>query len=365
MTRKIQQQPGQAAPRPTNEQPSNDHKKSVSKVASFSDHVGELRKRIFIVALVFLLATSLAYNYHDFFVALIMMPLGQEKLIYLTPGGGFNFIFQVSLYAGLLAAAPILIYQLYGFIKPALPQRARRSASSVVAAAFLLMLCGVAFGYFVAVPSALTFLSTFAGEAISPNLTADSYLSFFLAYIAGLGILFELPLLLLFFHWIHPMTPGSLLKSERIIILVIFILAAIITPTPDIFNQAMIAGPLILIYQFGVVAVLFTIRNERRRAERSTKRQIAPGHAKEPLLRPAVASAISTPQQPLPTPVVSARAPVVTPVPRRRTVDGFGGGQRSSVRPISRPPVPAQRTVVSSSIPSRRQLSIDGFSIAG
>lgn len=328
-------------------------------MASFSDHVGELRKRIFIVAFVFLLASGLAYNYHDFFVALIMRPLGQEKLIYLTPGGGFNFIFQVSLYAGLLAAAPILIYQLYGFIKPALPQRAKRSATSVVSAAFLLMLVGVGYGYFVAVPSALTFLSTFAGADITPNLTADSYLSFFLAYIAGLGVLFELPLLLLFFHWIHPMSPGGLLKSERIIILLSFIIAALITPTPDAFNQAMIAGPLILIYQFGVVAVLFAIRREKRKLQQTYTQKTPPQVVKQ-------RAPVSEVPQPKPV-LVPAAAPIreaaAKPVIRRRTVDGFVVTQRPSRQAV--PPRPAPRPASMHAVPPRRQLSIDGFSAAG
>src|SRR5687768_9701066 len=227
--------------------------------SSFSDHIAELRKRVFLILLVFVVASSLAYNYRDNLLGVIMAPLEGAKLIYLTPGGGFNFIFQISLYAGLLAAAPMLIYQLYGFIRPALPKRAQRSSAAVVIVAFLLMLCGVAFGYFVAVPSALHFLSTFAGDAVSPNLTADSYLSFFLAYIAGLGVLFELPLLLLFMHWIHPMTPGKLLKSERFVIVFAFVASAIITPTPDVLNQSMIAVPIIAIYQLGVIVVLFGI----------------------------------------------------------------------------------------------------------
>ncbi len=279
--------------------------------ATFSSHVGELRRRILLVALAFVIASGLAYNYHDFFVALIMRPLGTEKLIYLTPGGGVNFIFQVSLYAGLVAAAPVFIYQLYGFIRPALPLRARRSAVKVVSAAVLLMLCGVGYGYFVAVPSALHFLSTFAGDAVTPSLTADSYLSFFLAYIAGLGVLFELPLLLLFLHWIHPMTPGGVVKSERYVILLAFVVAAIITPTPDVFNQAMIALPLIFIYQLGVVAVLAAIRKERRAAK--------PRARETPELHTPPATAEKTPK-PAPAGAVAA-----TPRrPRQKTVDGFG-----------------------------------------
>jgi sec-independent protein translocase protein TatC len=309
-----------------------------------------------------LTASALAYNYKDILLGVILQPLGDGRLVYLTPGGGFNFIFQVALYAGLLAAAPMLIYQLYSFIRPALPAKAQRSSLIIVLTAFLLMLGGVAFGYFIAIPSALHFLSEFAGSAISPNLTADSYLSFFLAYIAGLGVLFELPLLLLFFHWIHPMTPGKLLKSERFVILFAFIAAAIITPTPDMLNQAMIAVPLILIYQLGVIAVLIAMRRDRRSRHRYKKEEV---QREAPLLLPKSQTEKSLPPTPL-TPTLSITTP---PIPKR-SLDGFSVRRSPSApsrsRPRSMPPsrrlTPPERSVPPK-LERRRSLSVDGFPI--
>jgi len=291
-----------------------------------------------------------------------MRPLSGEKLIYLTPGGGFNFIFQISLYAGLLVAAPVLIYQLYGFIKPALPERAKRSAAKVVSIAFLLMICGVCFGYFVAIPSALTFLSTFAGSDITPNLTADSYLNFFLAYIAGLGILFELPLLLLFFHWIKPMTPKGLLKSERFIVVFAFIIAAVVTPTPDVFNQSMIAVPLIAIYQGGVIAVLLAIRKEKRQMASEmlkvrpeadkVEKQTAPASLPKPVVTPVYTSQIP----------IKAHAQPVQSVPHR-SLDGFGPVRQRVTVPARQPrPISPSRTEPEAKPRySRDRLSVDGF----
>lgn len=354
MMQRVQQQPSQARPSLT-KTPS--HEKNSIPQTSFSDHIAELRRRVFFVLLVFLVASSLAYNYRDALLGIIMNPLSGEKLIYLTPGGGFNFIFQIALYAGLLAAAPMFIYQLYGFIRPALPKKAQRSSLIVVLVAFLLMLCGVGFGYFVAVPSALHFLNTFAGDSVTPSLTADSYLSFFLAYIAGLGVLFELPLLLLFLHWIHPMTPGKLLKSERFVILFAFVAAALITPTPDMLNQAMIAVPLILIYQLGAIAVLVAIHRDRRKLRQQKKLQPAPlviTAAPKPLQKTSQSVRVPTPAVPLVQP--------------KRTVDGFSRGPGSVVRPRTQlvtPPrnqvIPPPRTVAPPSV--RRTLSVDGFPI--
>lgn len=328
-----------------------------SPAVSFSDHIAELRRRIFFVLLAFLVASSLAYNYRDNLLALIMAPLEGGKLIYLTPGGGFNFIFQISLYAGLIAAAPVLIYQLYGFIRPALPTRAQRSSGTVVLVAFLLMLAGVAYGYFVAVPSALHFLSTFAGDTVTPNLTADSYLSFFLAYIAGLSVLFELPLLLLFFHWINPMTPGKLLKSERFVVLFAFVAAALITPTPDMLNQSMIAIPLILIYQLGVVAVLIAIRRDRRRARKA-----------EAPIQQAPTAQVITAVSSLEVPVQSAQPSLSPSKPQPvRSIDGFSRRTLSALpsRPVRLSPpsrqLPPSRPRSLARPTYQRPLTVDGF----
>ncbi len=339
----------------------------VESQTSFSDHISELRKRIFFVFLAFLVASSLAYNYRDNLLNIIMQPLEGGKLIYLTPGGGFNFIFQISLYAGLLAAAPVLIYQLYGFIRPALPKRAQRSSGTVVLVALLLMLSGVAFGYFIAVPSALHFLSTFAGVAVTPSLTADSYLSFFLAYIAGLGVLFELPLLLLFLHWIHPMTPGKLLKSERFVVLFAFVAAALITPTPDMLNQAMIAVPLILIYQLGVIAVLFVIRRDHKRARNLQKIVKASGENKlqphdkesEPIVT------VSQTLKPILQPTILEKPrPVMKP---QISIDGFvARPPQLASRPRPRAqltPPPRPQTGTPQRPAYNRPLSIDGFRV--
>lgn len=345
--------------------PAKNHSSLASPVglAAFADHIRELRRRVLWVALVFLVTSSAAYGVHSQLVQLVMQPLGGDKLIYLTPGGGFSFIFQITLYAGLIAAGPMLMYQLYAFVRPALPAHARRSAPKVVGVAVALMLLGVGYGYFVAIPAALQFLANFAGDNVLPTLTADSYLSFFLSYVAGLGLLFQLPLLLVFWHWIKPMGPGGLLKSERLVILFAFIAAALVTPTPDIVNQAMVAVPLILVYQGGVVAVLLSIIRRSKRAKNTvpaspTTRQSAP----------------VTQPQPVPVPVVAA--PVQSPnnsAMKHRSIqgiDGFIGFQQKQpgrTIPASCPLRPTtlkvpERTNAQPLMRRRSLLSVDGIS---
>ncbi len=269
-----------------------------------ADHLAELRWRLAIVAIVFVVASSFAYNIRDLLVHIVMSPIGQQKLVYLTPAGGFSFIFSVTLYAGVIATAPVLIYNLYRFIAPALPAHARRYSLRVILASILLLAAGVSFGYFVAIPAALKFLTTFAGTFVQANLTADSYLSFVVAYLLGLGVLFQLPLLLLFWNWVSPFQKGGLLATQQYVLIGSFIAAAMITPTPDVFNQTLIALPIILIYQLGVVAVF--MMNRRARSGNVAQRRTQTAVARRPLVKPPSIS-VSASQLPVRHPVRSTQ----------------------------------------------------------
>ena len=231
---------------------------------TFHDHLKELRTRAFVVVAVFVVASSVAYNYKDWLLTILMRPLGGEKLIYLTPAGGFSFIFQVTIYAGLIITIPVLVYNIFRFIAPILSQKTRFYSVVIVISSMLLLAAGVSFGYFYAIPAAMNFLIHFADGFANASLTAESYLGFLMAYTAGLGLLFQLPLLLLFTHWIHPLKPKKLLSFERYMILIAFIVAAIISPTPDALNQTIIAAPIIVMYQIGVIAVWVSVHRKKK-----------------------------------------------------------------------------------------------------
>lgn len=265
----------QPAPRAT--APTSGHSSSGENRddATFLEHLHELRARFFWVGVVFMAASAAAYYFKDPLVNFIMAPLGGEKLIYLSVGGGFNFIFQITMLAGLFAAAPMIILQLYKFVSPALPVSARRSSALIVFCSMVLLLAGAAFGYYVAVPAAINFLAHFADAHVTSTLTAESYLSFVLTYLIGLGLVFQLPILLVFWHWINPMNPKKLFASQRFLIVFAFIAAAIITPTPDVVNQLIIAGPVIGVYQLGVISVLTMHYRDRSKQRRQPARAVA------------------------------------------------------------------------------------------
>lgn len=240
------------------------------------DHVQELSRRFFLLIAILLTASSLVYVYRAAIIPVILQPLTlafeDQKLMYLNPAGGFNFIFLISIYGGLAAVVPFLVHQLYGFIRPILPRAAQRLSARLLAASWLLLIAGILFGYFIAVPGALKFLNEFAGEYVSAALTADSYLNFLVAYTLGLGLLFQVPFIVIIGHYIKPWTPGGLMRSERWVILLSFIAAAIITPTPDPLNLVIVALPIILVYQIGVMTVLVSILKQRRRTRAAAVR---------------------------------------------------------------------------------------------
>jgi sec-independent protein translocase protein TatC len=308
---------------------------------AFADHIGELRTRVLWVVLTFVITSAIAYNFRDILVQIVLAPLGDQKLIYLTPAGGFAFIFQITMYAAAIVSAPLLIYQVYRFVQPALPRHATRRSIRIVLSSVALMVAGVCFGYFVAVPAALHFLTAFAGSYVEASLTADSYLNFIMAYVVGLGLLFQLPLLLIFWNWINPLNPKKLLTSERFVILFAFIAAAMITPTPDPTNQAMIAVPIILIYQIGVVAVII-INRRQRRSKQIEEVNLEPGPLPEVI---PVFDEEPAPVQPQPVEPEPAQTPVLTPEPvaaqrrrpRPRIISDIRPVRAVRLRPDARP----------------------------
>lgn len=288
------------------------------RVLTMMDHVRELRTRFFVVAAVFLITASSAYVFRHQIIDALLAPLGGQKLIYLNPAGGFNFIFLVSIYVGLAVAIPLLLHQLYHFLRPLIDKKTRRSSAIILLSSLLLLLAGIAFGYFYAVPGALRFLYDFAGDYIEASLTADSYLSFVVAYTLGLGLIFQLPLILIIIHWIKPLSPGGLLRSERWVIVLSFIAAAIITPTPDPLNQMIIALPIIFIYQIGVVTILMSVHKARK-----AERQRANHHAIQPANNVQRAAAVTNPVIPAPAPQLAIVKPVSQQARRPlRSVDG-------------------------------------------
>jgi|GEM_PF-262005 len=222
---------------------------------TFLEHFYELRKRLFWIALTLAVTTTVGLEIKDWLIAVIVAPLKGARLIYLTPGGGFSFIFTLSLYFGALLTIPVVTYHIYRFLQPMLQTTSRRFVLTFVGVSTCLALLGACLAYFLAIPSALGFLNDVSGNSIVPNLTADSYLRFVVTYTVGLAALFQIPLLIFLFDHIRPIPPGILKRTQRYGIVVSAVLAGFITPSPDLMNYAIVLFPIIGAYELGVLAV--------------------------------------------------------------------------------------------------------------
>ena len=232
-----------------------------AKAQPFSEHVRELRRRLIYVVATLFLGSIVGYAIHGSLFRLIKRPL-HEQLYYTTPLGGFNAMIKISILFGLIITVPVFIYQLAKFLGPAFRHRIR--PPRIVFFSIILATAGVLFAYFIGLPASLHFLANVDSQDLQSIITVNEYLNFVAAYSAGFAILFQLPLILLFINRIKPQRPGRLMHIQRYVVLFSFIVAAILTPTPDPINQIIMALPIILLYQFSIALIWFVNRREKR-----------------------------------------------------------------------------------------------------
>ena len=217
------------------------------------DHLQEFRKRLIICLVVVAIAALACYNYVDDIIALLSGPAG--KLYFMNPSEVFFTYMEIALYAGILFTLPVLLYEVWAFVAPALWPEERRAVLVILPTAVILFYVGLVFAYYLVIPAAVTFFMGFATQTLQPMFSLESYLSFILALTLPFGFIFELPLIVVFLAKIGLVT-GDFLKGKRKILIVIaFIFAAVVSPTTDIFTQRMIAVPLIVLYEISLVIV--------------------------------------------------------------------------------------------------------------
>ena len=241
---------------------------------SFLDHLEELRRRIIRSLLAVVVGCGVCWVYADEIYAGLARPLTQvlrqlhmdEQLVYTNPTAPFTLYFRMAMLGGLFVASPYVLWQVWGFISPGLYPHEKRYAVPFTVLCSGLFIAGGAFAYFVAFPATLHFLLTFAHQ-FKPFITIDEYFSLATTIILGLALVFELPVLILVLTFLHLITPGFLLRNTRYAILLIFIAAAVITPTPDIPTMMLFAMPLVALYFLGIGLSYLVLRMRRRRQE--------------------------------------------------------------------------------------------------
>jgi sec-independent protein translocase protein TatC len=273
---------------------------------TFIEHLHELRTRLSIVAASVVVFGLVGYGIQKQLTHILMMPAGHQKFIYTTPGGGIDFLLKVCIYFGIALSIPVMVYNLFRFVSPVVRERSRKFIAKATLCSAVLALLGVAFGYFIGLPAAISFLSRqfTDGENIEALFTLQSYLSFVTIYLLGSAMLFQIPLIMQIINRIKPLKPSKMMKVQRFVIVIAFLAAAIITPTPDVFNQALIAGPIIMMYQIGVMGVWVTNRG-RHGSLYELRRQDAALRAEREAIRQRAVLALNSE---LPAKVVTAVA---------------------------------------------------------
>ncbi len=229
-------------------------------------HLEELRKCILrslvAVAIGFFGCWFLAPEIFDFLARPIMEVLPEgTRLSFLGVTDPFILYVKVAALASLFLTAPIVLYQVWSFVAPGLYRREKRYAAPFVLSGTLFFLLGGAFAYYVAFPLAVDFLLGI-GEPFEPVITIERYFGFLLMVILGLGLMFELPIVILLLAKMGVVTPAFLLRHFRWAVLIIFIVAAVLTPTPDVVNLCVFALPTIVLYLLGIGAAAVVTRKK-------------------------------------------------------------------------------------------------------
>lgn len=245
-------------------------------------HMEELRRVLIVSAVATLILAVAAYFFSDWILAALMEPLTNigQKVFFTGVTEAIFVKLKISFFAGFLAALPIILWQIWSFVIPALKKNERVAFTLFVMISFLCFIGGVAFGFFGVYRYGVTFLLQFAGPTLFPMLTIDKYISFTISFLLPFGIVFELPLVSYFLARLGLVSYAFLAKNRRYAVLAAVVTAAVITPTPDIITCLIVSGPMYLLFEFSVLVVRIT---ERRMARRKKREQLEEMRDAQPL----------------------------------------------------------------------------------
>jgi sec-independent protein translocase protein TatC len=251
----------------------------VEEKQTFIEHLEDLRKRLIISLIAVGIGFIICYIFSKEIFEFLMMPLQRAlpsgaTMIFTTPAEAFFTYMKVGLLAGVFVASPIVLYQLWLFVAPALYSHEKRYVIPFVCSSTILFVGGAAFGYFIVFPIFAKFFMHFATDFIQPAPRLKESFSFCAMLLLTFGLTFELPIFILFLSKLGVIDARMLARNRKYVIIIIFIVAAVLTP-PDIISQLMMAVPLVALYEVSIwLARIFGRRSKaegKKRKKRSTK----------------------------------------------------------------------------------------------
>jgi sec-independent protein translocase protein TatC len=236
---------------------------------SFMDHLGELRTRIMWCLIAAGVGLVIAFFITDPVMRFISRPLLSLKteLVFTSPTEAFWTWMKVAMVLAIFISMPALLYQVWKFVSPGLHEHEKKYAAPFIIVGSLLFMIGGAFAMLIIIPYASNFLVTFGQEkGWKPMITVSSYTDFVIKFALAFGVVFELPVVITILALIGVVTPQFLSKNRKYAILINFIIAAILTPTPDMINQTLMAGPLCILYEIGIICARLAVRKRKTKA---------------------------------------------------------------------------------------------------
>jgi len=226
----------------------------------FSEHIEELRQRLFLLFGIILLLTSLAFFEVKIIVKILELPISNVKFFQTAPGEYFISTLKISFYTGLLFTSPFGIGQLILFLLPGLTKKETKIILPLLFSSLLLFGLGLAFSYYTLVPAALNFFLSYSEEVLEPFWSFDEYFEFILVLFYSTGIAFQIPIIQILVGLLNIVSANQMLSAWRYIILVATILGAILTPSTDPLTQLLLSLAILLLY-FAGLGILFLIKN--------------------------------------------------------------------------------------------------------
>jgi sec-independent protein translocase protein TatC len=233
-------------------EPSSTTEKSLPMGMSLLDHFEELRDRLVRSFIVVIAATFVVAIFTDQILKFLLMPYG-ELVVVKGPTENIAIFFKVALIGGLVVSMPYLIYHVLMFILPGLEDKEKRYVAWGVPSATFLFLVGAAFAWFVLIPTAIGFLKGWQTDIFRPLWQADEYIPFVTSLIFWIGVSFETPLIIFIMAKVGIVTPRFLIQQWRFAVVIAAIVSAMITPTVDPFNMALVMGPLLGLYGLSIL----------------------------------------------------------------------------------------------------------------
>lgn len=256
--------------------------------APLTEHLGELRNRILVTLIAVAVTFAVCFYYSEYLFSILISPLhntltfslkspylsiSPEKnpdieLVFLAPAEAIWMHIKIAFIGAFVISSPLIFFEIWRFVSPGLLKQEKKYALPFVFTTTFLFLIGALFCFAIILPFAMNFLLTYKTENLKPMLSVGKYVDFCLKFILAFGAIFELPVVTVFLTRMGIVTPDFLAKNRKYAVLIAFVLAALLTPTPDAFNQSLMAIPMIILYEVGIWASKFLDKKKKKKGDR-------------------------------------------------------------------------------------------------